>query len=203
MPPRRKNERSLQEIEMEEMRQQIQLLQETINAQKALLEAQRRKVDVDGSGSDSSLYRSNHSHPRQPQKNDIKIDIPNFEGKLQPDEFVKYWLQIAEPVFEYKEVPEEQKVKIVAVKLKKHALIWWENLKRKRKCEGKSKIKTWEKMHQKLTRKYLPPRYYQDNFTQLQLSKTSSYQPLSTTITHIDYHKPLIHQRISSFRPPT
>jgi hypothetical protein len=31
-------------------------------------------------------------------------------------------------VFEYKEVPEEKKVKIIVVKLKKHASIWWENL---------------------------------------------------------------------------
>jgi hypothetical protein len=59
----------------------------------------------------------------------------------------------------------------------------------------------WEKMCQKLTRKYLPPRYYQDNFTQLQLPKTSSYQPSSSTGNHINYHKPLFRQPISSFRP--
>ncbi|KEH15325.1 hypothetical protein MTR_1361s0010, partial [Medicago truncatula] len=56
-----------------------------------------------------------------------------------------------ERLFKYKEVLEEQKVKIVAAKLKKLASIWWENVKRRRKREGKSKIKTWEKMRQKLT----------------------------------------------------
>jgi len=95
--------------------------------------------------------------------NDIKISIPGFEGNLQPDDFLD-WLQNVEHVFEYKEVPEEQKVKIIAAKLKKQALIWWENLKRKHKCEGKSKIKTWEKMRQKLIRKYLPLCYCQENF---------------------------------------
>jgi len=94
--------------------------------------------------------------------NDIKVDIPDFKGELQSDEFVD-WLQVIEHVFEYKEIPEEHKVKIVEVKLKKRALIWWENLKRTRKCEGKSKTKTWEKMCWKLTRKYLP-HYYQTNF---------------------------------------
>ena len=59
-------------------------------------------------------------------------------------------------------------MKIIAVKLKKHASIWWENLKKKRDCEGKSKIKTWEKMRRELTRKFLPSHYYQDNFIQLQ-----------------------------------
>jgi len=184
MPPRRQNEISLQEMEMEEMRRQIQQLQETVNSQQAILEAQQRI----------------HSHRRQLRMNDIKVDIPDFEGNLQPDDFLD-WLQIVECLFKYTEVSEEQKVKIVAVKLKKHASIWWENLKRKRKREGKSKIKTWDKMREKLTRKYLPPRYCQENFTQLQLSKTSSYQPLSSTQNHIDYHKPLIHQPISSFRP--
>jgi len=96
--------------------------------------------------------------------NDIKVDIPDFEGNLQPDEFVD-WLQTVERIFEHNEMSEKQKVKIVAAKMKKHASIWWENLKRRRKCEGKNKIKTWDKMRWKLTRKYLPPNYYQGNFT--------------------------------------
>ena len=75
--------------------------------------------------------------------NDIKVDIPDFNGELQPVEFVD-WLHVIERVFEYKEILEEHKVKIVAAKLKKHALIWWENLKRRRNCEGKNKIKTWD-----------------------------------------------------------
>jgi len=132
--------------------------------------------------------------------NDIKVDIPYFEGKIQPDEFVD-WLQNVERVFEYKEVPEEQKVKIVVVKLKKHTLIWWENLKRKRKCEGKNKIMMWDKMRQKLTRKYLPPHYYHDNFTQKQLSKNLSYQPLSSIKNQIDFHKPQTSQPTFSFKP--
>jgi len=72
-------------------------------------------------------------------------------------------------------MPKKQKVKIAATKMKKHASIWWENLKRRHKCEGKNKIKTWDKMRRKLTRKYLPSNYYQDNFTQKQLPKESSY----------------------------
>lgn len=154
-------------MEMEEMRRQIQELQETVNAQQAILEAQRRRDDDDGSSNDSSSSRSSHSHRRKTPMNDINVDILDFEGKLQPDEFVD-WLQTVERVFEYKEIPEEQKVKIVAVKLKKHASIWWENVKRRREREGKSKIKTWEKMRRELTHKFLPPHYYQDNFIQLQ-----------------------------------
>ena len=96
---------------MEEIRRQIQLLQETINIQQALLEAHKRRFDDDGSGSDSSSSRSSCSQQCQPWMNDIKVDIPDFEGELQPDEFVG-WLQAIERVFEFKEIPEEHKVKI-------------------------------------------------------------------------------------------
>jgi hypothetical protein len=102
MPPRRQNERSLQE--MEEMRRQIQQLQEIVNAQQALLEAQQRRFEDDVSGRDSSSSRSSRSQRRQLHMNDIKVDIPDFEGNLQPDDFLD-WLQTVEHVFEYKEVP--------------------------------------------------------------------------------------------------
>ena len=42
------------------------------------------------------------------------------------------------------------------------------NLKTKRACEGKSKIKTWEKMRRELSKKFLPSHYYQDSFIKLQ-----------------------------------
>lgn len=58
-------------------------------------------------------------------------------GKLQPDES-----GFGIKLFVYKEILQEKKTKIIRVKLKKPASIWWENLKRKCGCEGKSKIKT-------------------------------------------------------------
>ena len=44
MSPRRQNERSFHEIEMQEMRQKIQLLQETVKVQQALLEAHQEDL---------------------------------------------------------------------------------------------------------------------------------------------------------------
>ena len=105
------------------------------------METQRRRFEDDDTSNDSSSTRSTRTRRKQFRINDIKVDILDFEGKLQPDEVVE-WLQIVERVFEYKEVPEEQKVKIIVVKLKKYALIWWENLKRKCEREGKNKIRT-------------------------------------------------------------
>lgn len=81
------------------MRRQIQQLQETMNAQQALLEAQHIQSDADESSSDS-LSVISFRPQRQPfRDNYIKVDILNFEGKLQLDEIVNL-LQIVVRVFE-------------------------------------------------------------------------------------------------------
>lgn len=70
----------------------------------------------------------------------------------------------------------DRKVKLIAIKLKKYASLWWENLKRQREREGRRKIVTWEKMKKELKRKFLPDNYRQDiylkfhNFKQKELS---------------------------------
>ena len=52
---------------------------------------------------------------------DFRVDIPEFEGQLDPDSFLD-WLRTVERVFDYKDVPEEKKVKLVALKLRKLCL---------------------------------------------------------------------------------
>jgi len=52
---------------------------------------------------------------------DFKIEIPKFEGQLNPDAFLD-WLNTVERVFEFKEIPEKKNVKIVALKLRSFAL---------------------------------------------------------------------------------
>jgi hypothetical protein len=42
-------------------------------------------------------------------------------------------------VFENQDVPNEENVKIIAIKLKNHASIWREQLKMKLACKGKQK----------------------------------------------------------------
>jgi len=55
------------------------------------------------------------------------VDIPKFEGQLDLDLFLD-WLRMVERVFDYKDVPEEKKVKLVPLKLRKYASIWWANV---------------------------------------------------------------------------
>ena len=118
------------------------------------------------SGEDSPRILRREPRPQNTHFNDFKIDIPEFEGKLDPDDFLE-WLQTVERVFEYKEIPDEQKVKVIALKLRKYASLWWTNLLAKRARQGKGKIRTWEKMKNKLRGRFLPPNYVQDNYTLL------------------------------------
>ncbi|GKE79972.1 hypothetical protein Tco_1549972, partial [Tanacetum coccineum] len=60
-------------------------------------------------------------------------------SKPHPDEFID-WLHTVERVFDIKNLNGEQKVKLVAIKLKKNASMWWEHVKKQRVREGKPKI---------------------------------------------------------------
>jgi len=110
-------------------------------------------------------------HPRRERRqesnsNNFKIDIPEFEGKPDPDDFVE-WLQTIERIFEFKEISEDKKVKLVAPKLQKYSSLWWANLLTKRVRQGNGKIRTWEKMEAKLKARFLPPNYIQNKCTLL------------------------------------
>ena len=92
---------------------------------------------------------------------DFKVEIPEFEGQLKllnPDEFID-WMNTVERVFEYKDIPDGKKVKLVALKVRRYASIWWNNVLRERTQKGKGKICTWRKMKEKVKSKFLPPHY--------------------------------------------
>jgi hypothetical protein len=48
--------------------------------------------------------------------------------------------------FEWKPMPEENKVKFACTKLKAHIMIWWDHVQKDRVRKEKGKIKTWSKM---------------------------------------------------------
>jgi len=72
---------------------------------------------------------------------DFKVEIPEFEGQLNSNDFVD-WLSTVERVFEYKDIPDDKKVKLVALKLCRYASIWWNYALSKRARKGKGKIRS-------------------------------------------------------------
>jgi hypothetical protein len=175
-------ERDPRDIEVENLRRQVQQLQERLQRVEASdHDAPHHESDNEVSSEDGEDLNPFHQarsqassdntppHPRDLRLHnvqrhyDVKVDIPEFEGRMQPDEFID-WLNTIERIFEYKDVPEHHKVKLVAIKLRKHASLWWEHVKKQRERERKSRIVTWEKMKKALKRKYLPDHYRQDAF---------------------------------------
>ncbi|VFR02491.1 unnamed protein product [Cuscuta campestris] len=75
----------------------------------------------------------------------FKVEIPSFLGTLQADDFIDR-LNEVDRIFEYKDVPDRDKVKLVAIKLHGRASAWWEQMRQTREKKGKPKINDWEKM---------------------------------------------------------
>ncbi|KAD4584904.1 hypothetical protein E3N88_22505 [Mikania micrantha] len=93
----------------------------------------------------------------------FRLEIPEFEGRLQPDDFLD-WLHTIERVFDIRHVPDDLKVKLVVLKFKKHASLWWEHVQYQRRREGKRRISTWDKLKRLLKKKFLPATHKQDTY---------------------------------------
>ncbi|XP_039140401.1 uncharacterized protein LOC120277608 [Dioscorea cayenensis subsp. rotundata] len=177
-------ERSVHDVEVADLRRQVQQLQEQLQRLQPMERDQQPQDDVDvdqessGSEDQNPFYSSSSSREGSGPSNrhqtravrrqefDIKVDIPEFEGRMQPDEFVD-WLHTVERVFDFKDVCDDRKVKLATLKLRKYAGLWWENLKRQRVREGRHPIRSWEKMKRELKRRFLPESYRQDSYLKL------------------------------------
>ncbi|GJZ92201.1 reverse transcriptase domain-containing protein [Tanacetum coccineum] len=76
---------------------------------------------------------------------ELKIEIPEFTGKVHPDDFID-WLSTVERVFDVRDISDKLKVKLVAIKLRQHASLWWDHVTKRRRIEGKSKNMTMEEV---------------------------------------------------------
>nr|GEV61178.1 hypothetical protein [Tanacetum cinerariifolium] len=62
---------------------------------------------------------------------ELRIEIPEFVSKSHPDDFID-WLSTVKRIFDLRDVPKELKVKVVAMKLRQHASLWWDHVKKQR-----------------------------------------------------------------------
>ncbi|VFQ89740.1 unnamed protein product [Cuscuta campestris] len=116
---------------------------------------------------EASSSNTMRARAHEKSHSDFKVDIPIFEGKNDPDEFLE-WLETVERVFDFKEVSDDKKVKIVALKFRKYASTWWTNTCTKRIRSEKPLVDSWQKMRSLLKKKFLPTEYSRENFAKLQ-----------------------------------
>jgi hypothetical protein len=87
-----------------------------------------------------------------------KMEIPMYEGNLDVEELLD-WIRALDKYFDYEDVEEDKKVKHVVTRLKGHATLSWDELKVDRRCKGKQKIKSWNRMVAKMKDKFIPKDY--------------------------------------------
>ncbi|KAE8695306.1 hypothetical protein F3Y22_tig00110721pilonHSYRG00071 [Hibiscus syriacus] len=69
------------------------------------------------------LFREYRGREKRHGDLSFRVDLPEFSGTLQAEGFVD-WINEVERIFEYKEVPDRVKVKLIAIKLKGRASAW-------------------------------------------------------------------------------
>jgi hypothetical protein len=89
----------------------------------------------------------------------MDFDLPSFYGHLHNEDYLD-WIMEVENLLEYMCIPEDRKMKLVALKLKGGASAWWERLKLSRFREGKLHVTSWRKMKRLLNARFLPPDDY-------------------------------------------
>ncbi|KAF8396095.1 hypothetical protein HHK36_017707 [Tetracentron sinense] len=70
---------------------------------------------------------------------EVKVDLLEFDGGLLPEKFLE-WISAVEKFFEWKELPDDKNLCLVATRLRCYASIWWDQVEVVRgvKMAGKS-----------------------------------------------------------------
>ncbi|KAL4385872.1 hypothetical protein GQ457_09G021510 [Hibiscus cannabinus] len=105
--------------------------------------------------------------------NNIKINIPPFHGKTDPEAYLA-WEKKIEHIFECHNYSELKKVKLAAIEFVDYALIWWDQLTSSRRRNGERPISTWNEMKAIMRRRFIPTHYHRELFNKLQNLKQSN-----------------------------
>ncbi|XP_058005398.1 uncharacterized protein LOC131181367 [Hevea brasiliensis] len=97
----------------------------------------------------------------------IKMQIPPFHGKDNPDVYLE-WERQVELIFECHHYSEEKKVKLAAVEFKEYAIVWWDQLLSRRRRNGQRTVETWDEMKGILRNRFVPPYYHRELLQRLQ-----------------------------------
>ncbi|KAK4411830.1 hypothetical protein Sango_0256000 [Sesamum angolense] len=74
--------------------------------------------------------------PRRPREEDVglggvKITIPSFKGKSDLEVYLEWEMRV-EQIFSWHNHLESKKVKLAALGLTNHALVWWDQMRKER-----------------------------------------------------------------------
>ena len=110
---------------------------------------------------------SDEEHDGRAWKFSFKIEFPEFKGSTNAEELLDWFVTIEE-ILEFKEVPLDKCVPLLAISFRDRAAAWWTQRKTARARLGKPKISTWDKLKREMQKKNLPYNYDQLMFQKLQ-----------------------------------
>jgi hypothetical protein len=96
-----------------------------------------------------------------------KMDNPVYERILDVEELLD-WIRALDTYFDYEDVEEDKKVKHAVTRLKGHAALWWDELQADRRCKGKQKIRSWDRMVAKMKENFISKEYQITLFRRMQ-----------------------------------
>ena len=114
--------------------------------------------------------RVQHQAQLDDNLNNIKVAIPPFQGRSDPDAYLA-WESKVEHVFDCYNYSDQKKVQLAAMEFVDYALIWWDQLILSRRRTGEGPINTWAEMKRILRKRFVPSHYHRDLFQRLQTLK--------------------------------
>ncbi|XP_056858062.1 uncharacterized protein LOC108834148, partial [Raphanus sativus] len=113
----------------------------------------------------SRSNRSNRRHRRDHRQHNelagLKLKIPPFHGKADPDAYLE-WEKKIELVFNCQRYPELKKIQVAATEFYDYALSWWDQLVTNKRRNGEFPIETWAEMKAAMRRRFVPSHYHRD-----------------------------------------
>lgn len=113
------------------------------------------------------------------------MDLPWFNGSSKIEEFLD-WLSKVDRFFEYMDIKERKKVKLVALRLDGCVSAWWDQCQLNRAEDRKKPVRSWAKMKKLLCARFLSSNYGRQLFTQYQNCKQGTWSIAEYTQ---DYHR--------------
>ena len=71
----------------------------------------------------------------------LRPKFPTYDGSLVVEHLID-WISELDKYFEYDEVEEDKRVRLVVTRLKGHASLWWDSVQTKRRRKNKPLIKS-------------------------------------------------------------
>lgn len=127
----------------------------------------RRDVHHLGRNNERGDEHDQRLHQANRWESSFRSEIPEFHGTLNPEDFID-WINMVEEILEFRKVPDDARVSLVATRFKGRAMAWWQQLKESRRQENKSRIDSWKRLTKHMRRGFLPFNYERTLYNKLQ-----------------------------------